>query len=177
MTGPVEDARAPIAEHERLTAPPTSAMRYHEMTPRDVLEEANQEGARPTDDCEHDWHNRVSGGSLCSKCDVWQDKRVTPPTDDALEALAWEVYPDEVSDHAGRQEDRRQGFVTGFDAGARRQGVTADALDRAFLAVESKHHFHGVQCLCGFESHRSRSRTEHITAEVRADLEAARDAS
>ena len=28
--------------------------------------------------------------------------------------------------------------------------------------VASTHHFHGDECLCGFKSARSRSRTEHI---------------
>ncbi len=26
--------------------------------------------------CEHEWQNRVSGGSKCTKCHLWQDKRV-----------------------------------------------------------------------------------------------------
>lgn len=26
--------------------------------------------------CQHDWQNRVSGGSKCRNCNVWQDKRV-----------------------------------------------------------------------------------------------------
>lgn len=36
--------------------------------------------------CQHDWQNRVSGGSKCRNCNVWQDKRVAEkariPTDD-----------------------------------------------------------------------------------------------
>lgn len=39
--------------------------------------------------------------------------------------------------------------------------------ETACFAAESRHHFHGQACLCGFESARSRSRTEHITSEVR----------
>lgn len=39
-----------------------------------------------------------------------------------------------------------------------------DALNSAAFTVESRHHFHNAtQCLCGFESPRARSRTEHIT--------------
>lgn len=44
--------------------------------------------------------------------------------------------------------------------------VRAD-FEAACFATESRHHFHGTACLCGFDSARSRSRTEHITGEVR----------
>ena len=51
----------------------------------------------------------------------------------------------------------------------------ADELERAMFKVESVHHFgfgeYGIKCLCGFESSRSRSRTEHITQAVRGLLE------
>lgn len=47
--------------------------------------------------CDHDWHNRVSGGSLCSKCNTWQDKRMTdhtPTTEEVREALRpYRVHP------------------------------------------------------------------------------------
>ena len=51
----------------------------------------------------------------------------------------------------------------------------ADELERAMFKVESVHHFgfgeYGIKCLCGFESLRNRSRTEHITQAVRNLLE------
>ena len=47
----------------------------------------------------------------------------------------------------------------------------AEELERAMFKVESVHHFGfgegGIKCLCGFESARKRSRTEHITQAVR----------
>ena len=53
----------------------------------------------------------------------------------------------------------------------------AEELERAMFKVESVHHFgfgyHGFKCLCGFESLRNRSRTEHITQAVRNLLEGA----
>ena len=53
----------------------------------------------------------------------------------------------------------------------------AEELERAMFKVESVHHFgfgeYGIKCLCGFESSRSRSRTEHITQAVRSLLEGA----
>lgn len=51
-----------------------------------------------------------------------------------------------------------------------------DAEQAARFAVESKHHLHGTQCLCGFESHRARSRTEHIMTHYFDELSAARNA-
>ena len=50
-----------------------------------------------------------------------------------------------------------------------------DELKRAQYEVESRHHFGfgegGIKCLCGFESARNRSRTEHITKAILALLE------
>lgn len=37
--------------------------------------------------CEHDWRPKVSGGSKCSKCDLWIDQRFPEPTPDEREAL------------------------------------------------------------------------------------------
>lgn len=37
-----------------------------------------------------------------------------------------------------------------------------ETIDAAALSVAARHQIHGTQCLCGFESFRSRSRTEHI---------------
>lgn len=61
-------------------------------------------------------------------------------------------------------------LAAGFSRSQPVQVEVTDALERAMFDVESKHHFHNVTCLCGFSSRRSRSRTEHITAEVRAAL-------
>lgn len=52
--------------------------------------------------------------------------------------------------------------------------MTDDALERAFFDVESKHHFHRETCTCGFNSDRSRSRTEHITEQIRLALDVER---
>ena len=53
----------------------------------------------------------------------------------------------------------------------------AEELERAMFKVESMHHFGfgegGIKCLCGFESARNRSRTEHITQAVRDLVEGA----
>ena len=32
----------------------------------------------------------------------------------------------------------------------------------AVYSIESRHLIHGTQCLCGFQSHKSRDRTKHI---------------
>lgn len=51
--------------------------------------------------------------------------------------------------------------------------VMAAALTAALDALDdldSKHQIHGHECLCGFTSARSRSRTEHLTAEVRTAI-------
>ena len=50
------------------------------------------------------------------------------------------------------------------------RGKTVDA---AVFNVANVHHIHGAQCLCGFESYRARSRTEHI---IDATLAALADA-
>ena len=49
-------------------------------------------------------------------------------------------------------------------------GVDEAKLAAAMYQVESVHHFHGADCLCGFSSHRSRSRTEHITGALANEL-------
>lgn len=51
-----------------------------------------------------------------------------------------------------------------------------EAEQAARFAVESKHHLYGTQCRCGFESHRARSRTEHIMTHYFDELSAARAA-
>ena len=54
-----------------------------------------------------------------------------------------------------------------------------DAEREARWVVEHKHQFHGSQCLCGFETDRARTRTEHILThyfdEVRTARAARRD--
>lgn len=40
----------------------------------------------------------------------------------------------------------------------------------AIYAVESRHHFHGDVCLCGFSSSASRLRTAHIVRAVIGEL-------
>lgn len=45
-----------------------------------------------------------------------------------------------------------------------------EKIDAAVYNVAARHHLHGTQCLCGFESHRARSRTEHIIDETLAAL-------
>lgn len=130
---------------------------------------------------------------------IAEHERLTaPPTDDEREALVhllfdqvpedWDendigILADAILEGGFRRQgpitkgDYHEGLEEGIKIGrAEAHGPISDALDRACFDVESKHHFHGVQCLCGFESHRSRSRTEHITGEVRAALEAAEHA-
>ncbi len=99
------------------------------------------------------------------------ERLTTPPTDDEREALAAEMEAE--ADKWSPQWTPTAAILRKAATALRRQGPITDALQRAMFDVESKHHFHGVQCLCGFESHRSRSRTEHITGEVLAALEAA----
>lgn len=43
-------------------------------------------------------------------------------------------------------------------------------LDAALFDIDQKHQIHGHECLCGFASARSRSRTEHITGLVRSAM-------
>ena len=44
------------------------------------------------------------------------------------------------------------------------------AVGEALFAVESRHHIHGHECLCGFASAKSRDRTAHIARETLAEL-------
>lgn len=45
-----------------------------------------------------------------------------------------------------------------------------DAVEEALYAVESVHHIHGHECLCGFKSAVARDRTKHIARETVAAL-------
>lgn len=64
----------------------------------------------------------------------------------------------------------------GFNCGCMDYEPT-EAEKRARWDVESRHHFHGVDCLCGFTSPVSRQRTEHITGALMDALRAARGPS
>lgn len=46
----------------------------------------------------------------------------------------------------------------------------SETIEQALFKVESVHHIHDIQCLCGFKSHVSRDRTKHI---MEVTLEAA----
>lgn len=78
--------------------------------------------------------------------------------------------------------DVREREAAAFEAGAewaRTYPAAQEPTDdeqAARFAVESKHHSHGTQCLCGFESHRARSCTEHIMTHYFDELSAARAA-
>lgn len=55
--------------------------------------------------------------------------------------------------------------------------ISDEAVEAALFKVESIHHIHGDQCLCGFKSAVSRDRTKHImevTLEAVAPFIAAR---
>lgn len=51
-----------------------------------------------------------------------------------------------------------------------------DAEQAARFAVESKHHTHVHECICGFKSARMRSHTEHIMGAYFEELTAAKEA-
>lgn len=56
--------------------------------------------------CDHDWQNRVGGGSKCTKCDLWQDKRVThEPSEAEVEAAARAIFQ---ADQERAREARRE---------------------------------------------------------------------
>jgi len=42
------------------------------------------------------------------------------------------------------------------------RGLLSDAAKSELFKVESTHHIHADQCLCGFKSYVSRDRTKHI---------------
>ena len=96
----------------------------------------------------------------------------------AIEALTDEVYV-QLSGHYGDfnipSEEEAESILAAAEPHLRAKW--AGELERAMFKVESVHHFgfgyHGFKCLCGFESLRNRSRTEHITQAVRNLLEGA----
>ena len=97
---------------------------------------------------------------------------------EAVEALTDEVYA-QLSGHYGDfnipSEEESESILSAAEPHLRKKW--ADELERAMFQVESVHHFgfgeYGIKCLCGFESARNRSRTEHITQAVRNLLEGA----
>lgn len=102
----------------------------------------------------------------------------TDPFTEAANAAARE-YARTPRMNVGTVQDRiGEAHADGWEAA--RAHLTAqeptDAEQAARFAVESKHHLHGTQCLCGFESHRARSRTEHIMTHYFDELSAARAA-
>ena len=96
----------------------------------------------------------------------------------AIRALQDEVYA-QLNSHYGDfnipSEEEAESILTAAEPHLRKKW--AEELERAMFKVESVHHFgfgdHGFKCLCGFESSRNRSRTEHITQAVRNLLEGA----
>jgi hypothetical protein len=48
-----------------------------------------------------------------------------------------------------------------------------EVVDSAAWGVAGTHHIHETECLCGFKSNRSRSRTEHIIDETLKALKTA----
>ena len=96
----------------------------------------------------------------------------------AIKALQEEVYV-QLSGHYGDfnipSKEEAESILAAGEAQLRKKW--AEELERAMFKVESVHHFGfgegGIKCLCGFESDRNRSRTEHITQAVRGLLEGA----
>ena len=90
----------------------------------------------------------------------------------AIEALQDEVYVQlncQYGDFNIPSEEEAESILAAAEPHLRRKW--AEELERAMFKVESVHHFGfgegGIKCLCGFESARNRSRTEHITQAVR----------
>ena len=94
----------------------------------------------------------------------------------AIEALTDEVYAQfnfQYGDFNTPSEEEAESILAAAEPHLRKKW--AEELERAMFKVESVHHFGfgegGIKCLCGFESARNRSRTEHITKAVRNLLE------
>lgn len=106
--------------------------RYVHSTYQDSFAEGYIAGvSRPASPaCEHDWRNRVSGGSLCAKCNEWQDKRVPSPA--TREAVARVIDPHAFAEHAAYDPRwAREAFARAESAYR-----TADALLAAFTITE-----------------------------------------
>ena len=96
----------------------------------------------------------------------------------AVKALTDEVYAQfncQYGDFNTPSEEEAESIIAAAEPHLRKKW--AEELERAMFKVESVHHFgfgeYGIKCLCGFESLRNRSRTEHITKAVRNLLEGA----
>ena len=93
----------------------------------------------------------------------------------AAEAMATDWNPDRDPVLTAMFRDYSVSAIAAAEPHLRKKW--AEELERAMFKVESVHHFgfgeYGIKCLCGFESSRSRSRTEHITQAVRGLLEGA----
>lgn len=101
----------------------------------------------------------------------------------SVETLLAEVLAEHAIECTGRGEVtcrgcRNQGWMSWHTyrahVAAEQAAVLAQYIDgllrEARGEVDSQHHFHGDDCLCGFSSARSRSRTEHITGALAAAL-------
>ena len=92
--------------------------------------------------------------------------------EDALRADLWDGDPENLPPTMTREAE-----IALEAAEPHLRKKWAEELERAMFKVESVHQFgfgyHGFKCLCGFETIRNRSRTEHITQAVRNLLEGA----
>lgn len=104
---------------------------------------------------------------------------MTTPTPEAIEAAAIAMFYQQVGlkppyplwgDASFTEKDncRRDAELALSAAYPLMEAEALLGLERVLFDIESQHHIHDVECLCGFKSHRSRSRTEHITGLVRA---------
>ena len=101
----------------------------------------------------------------------------------AYDPEAWTAYDRESPSTEGRElmveysKSKAESILAAAEPHLRKKW--AEELERAMFKVESVHHFGfgegGIKCLCGFESARNRSRTEHITQAVRGLLEGAEE--
>ena len=117
-----------------------------------ITEEAIKAAAEAID-FNHDW--TYEGGVIyCMDCGL------------RVEGFVPRKY---ASQHSAVQRHQAQLALEAAEPYLRRKW--AEELERAMFKVESVHHFGfgegGIKCLCGFESARNRSRTEHITQAVR----------
>lgn len=103
---------------------------------------------------------------------------------DALEAATSErdAVPDaatEIERYRDAAEGNRirlvhaQNDAEQFEAERDAALAAVERVRAAKLEVDSVHQIHGTECLCGFSSARSRSRTEHITEAILAALDGA----
>lgn len=100
-----------------------------------------------------------------------RDQRLEAATA-AIEPIRWvRLDPPPGESYGSTAQNDSETLATAALAAS--DALLLDVMERALFNIEGVHHVHGTKCLCGFESHRSRSRTEHITGEVRAALRAA----